>query len=306
MGDSDMFSLEMPGTLSSKKSSDSLHLVDSLGDIHPLDAYNQSPKESRRRGETGASSRRRRDGPGSFHDVEFGTSGADFSSNEDDLDPEEGHPRRRGLSALGEAATSSTASMEYYDDRSIVADFLRQYHCTSMMPQSSKVVVLDTGISIRAAFHALDENDIDSAPLWDTAERDFIGVVTIGDLLAAMMAQIPDVTRLEPASVLSRLETTTLKQWMARRAENRDLVCMDPSDSLFEALSMLSRFKVHRVPVIDRLEQNTILYVLTATKIVVFLMKIMAKRPAVRDFTGENSSRKIFATFYRSTHLYAL
>jgi tryptophanyl-tRNA synthetase len=56
--------------------------------------------------------------------------------------------------------------MEYYDDRSIVADFLRQYHCTSMMPQSSKVVVLDTGISIRAAFHALDENGTVSLFNW--------------------------------------------------------------------------------------------------------------------------------------------
>jgi CBS domain-containing protein len=99
--------------------------------------------------------------------------------------------------------------------------------------------------------------------------------VTIGDIIAALLAQIPDVERIEPASVLAKLETTTLKQWMAKRSDNRDLVCMEPSDSLFEALSMLSRFKVHRVPVIDRLEQNTILYVLTATKIVVFLMKIV-------------------------------
>lgn len=74
---------------------------------------------------------------------------------------------------------------------------------------------------------------------------------------------------------MKRLERMTLKQWMDKRNENRDLVCMEPSDSLFEALSMLSRFKVHRVPVIDRLEQNIILYVLTATKIVVFLMKIV-------------------------------
>ena len=314
MGDSDLFSLELPGTLTSKKSSDSLHLDESITGVNPLEDYAESPRDRSRRGEGGVESRKHSARSPAYHGVEFGDSPPAFGSPDEYMGDDGPLNRRRGLSALGEAATSSVTSMEYYDDRSIVADFLRQYHCTSMMPQSSKVVVLDNGISIRAAFHALSENgtkpsprlkieqfrlttlafsaihndkkiltifthlflaDIDSATVWDASERDFVGVITFGDLLAALLFQFTGSTTADAPEALKRLETTTIKHWMSSRSENRDLVCVEPTDTLFEALSMLSRFKVHRVPVIDRLDQNTILYVLTATKIVVFLMKIV-------------------------------
>lgn len=304
MGDSDLFSLELPGAMASKKSTDSLHMDD---DLDMMDSYGESPLDRRRRPEKARDGRKQKGESPGYHGMEFGGSRGAYDSPNEFLEEDDPISRRRGLSALGEAATSSTASMEYFDDRSMVADFLRQYHCTSMMPQSSKVVVLDVGLSIRAAFHALDENgtnsslpalgrttpafytlklrsltplfclalDIDSATLWCSQEHDYVGVVTIGDLLAALLSQISDPTTIDDAAAMKTLERMTLKQWMDKRNENRDLVCMEPSDSLFEALSMLSRFKVHRVPVIDRLEQNIILYVLTATKIVVFLMKIV-------------------------------
>lgn len=282
-----MFSLELPGTLTSKKSSDSLHLDESITGVNPLEDYAESPRDRSRRGEGGVESRKHSTRSPAYHGVEFGDSPPAFGSPDEYMGDDGPLNRRRGLSALGEAATSSVTSMEYYDDRSIVADFLRQYHCTSMMPQSSKVVVLDNGISIRAAFHALSENDIDSATVWDASERDFVGVITFGDLLAALLFQFTGSTTADAPEALKRLETTTIKHWMSSRSENRDLVCVEPTDTLFEALSMLSRFKVHRVPVIDRLDQNTILYVLTATKIVVFLMKIMAKRPALFETSLE-------------------
>lgn len=159
MGDSDVFALEMPGTLSSKKSSDSLHMVDSMIGVNPLEEYEDSPLDKRRRGNGERNEHRLGSGssPG-YRSVEFGGRSRDYDSPVHELDVDDDTRPRRGLSALGEAASSSSTSMEYFDDRTLVADFLRQYHCTSMMPQSSKVVVLDAAISIRAAFHALEEN----------------------------------------------------------------------------------------------------------------------------------------------------
>lgn len=169
MGDSDLFSLELPGTLTSKKSSDSLHLDDSMTGIHPLDEYSDSPRESRRRPEKASESRAISAASPSYRGVDFGGSAEDYVSPDEYLEEDGPLHRRRGLSALGEEANASTASitsMEYFDDRTIVADFLRQYNCTSMMPQSSKVVVLDNGLSIRAAFHALDENGTKFKRFW--------------------------------------------------------------------------------------------------------------------------------------------
>lgn len=89
------------------------------------------------------------------------------------------------------------------------------------------------------------------------------------------MNEVPDLERVDVSHVLRKIETTSLNSQVLEKQSNRELVFLEPSDTLFEAVSMLSRFKVHRLPVIDRLEQNTILYVLTASKIVVFLMKIV-------------------------------
>ena len=155
MGDSDMFSLELPGAMASKKSTDSLNMDDELD---MMDSFGDSGRDMRRRPEKSRDARKPKHSSPGYHGMEFGGSRDNFDSPNEFLEDDDPISRRRGLSALGDEATSSTASMEYFDDRSMVADFLRQYHCTSMMPQSSKVVVLDVTLSIRAAFHALDEN----------------------------------------------------------------------------------------------------------------------------------------------------
>lgn len=165
MGDSDLFSLELPGSMTSKKSSDSLTLDDEMSGGRSLGEFGDSSRDPRRRrndGMEGRASQPSKEATGSsFRGMEFGTSHDNFDTTNEFLEDDEDdilQRRRRGLSSLGEGATSSNASLEYFDDRAMVADFLRQYHCTSMMPQSSKVVVLDVMLSIRAAFHAFDEN----------------------------------------------------------------------------------------------------------------------------------------------------
>lgn len=174
MGDSDLFSLELPGSLASKKSTEDMENVPSSGDLDGLDLYgtsrrgsllddidrDMSPNDDTSRLSQDSSRRRKNSNPRGYirSAIEYTTIEPDYTSNEEDGTGERGHQARRGLSSLGEAASFSNASLEYLEDRSLVADFLRGYHCISMMPQSSKVVVLDSRISLRAAFQALEEN----------------------------------------------------------------------------------------------------------------------------------------------------
>lgn len=46
-------------------------------------------------------------------------------------------------------------------------DFLSAHTAYELIPESGKVVVLDVELPVRQAFHALDEQGIASAPLWD-------------------------------------------------------------------------------------------------------------------------------------------
>ncbi len=51
--------------------------------------------------------------------------------------------------------------------RGKVHEFLTTHTAYELIPESGKVVVLDVELPIRQAFHALHEQGIASAPLWD-------------------------------------------------------------------------------------------------------------------------------------------
>jgi len=207
---------------------------------------------------------------------------------------------------------------EFIEDRTIVADFLRSFQCRAIMPQSSKVVVLDMGISLRSALQALEENgmrfvmsgstnkkannmvfveDLDSAPLWDSETHDFVGIVTVTDLIGVLLAFKAE---LQPGgSFLDVLKKTTLRQCKSTlqslkfvdfhiltfsssssltgiwKKQSLPLLFLEPDDHLYDAVYTLSKYKVHRVPVIDRADQNLILYVIHPTRIILFLMKVV-------------------------------
>jgi CBS domain-containing protein len=65
------------------------------------------------------------------------------------------------------------------------------------------------------------------------------------------------------------------------------LIWIDPQDTLYEAVTLFVKYRVHRLPVIDRVEQNTILYVLTPSRILLFLMKVMHSRLPIFSQTVE-------------------
>jgi hypothetical protein len=52
-----------------------------------------------------------------------------------------------------------------------------------MIPASGKMVVLDVDLPVKVAFRALIENQIKSAPLWDSSTRDYAGMITVTDFI---------------------------------------------------------------------------------------------------------------------------
>jgi len=53
---------------------------------------------------------------------------------------------------------------EYLSDRRVFSDFLQSHKCYDMVPASGKIVVLHTGLTLNAAFHALIENGMTRDP----------------------------------------------------------------------------------------------------------------------------------------------
>ncbi len=80
----------------------------------------------------------------------------------------------RTLGAPGGVASEADAS------RARVLEFLQRHTAYELLPESSKVVVLDTAIPVRQAFHALFEQSVHTAPLWDGGARAFVGMISPG------------------------------------------------------------------------------------------------------------------------------
>jgi CBS-domain-containing membrane protein len=64
-----------------------------------------------------------------------------------------------------------------------IAEFFRRKTLYDVMRSSGKVVVFDTNIPIQLAFYALLEHDLPAAPLWDSARRCFVGLMSVTDFI---------------------------------------------------------------------------------------------------------------------------
>lgn len=70
--------------------------------------------------------------------------------------------------------------------RSIIHDFLHSHTAFELIPESGKVVVLDIDLSVRQAFHALHEQGISSAAVWDSDQGTIAGVISASDFILAL------------------------------------------------------------------------------------------------------------------------
>ncbi|XP_029442548.1 5'-AMP-activated protein kinase subunit gamma-1-like [Rhinatrema bivittatum] len=62
-------------------------------------------------------------------------------------------------------------------------NFMMQHCCYDAVPTSNKLVVFDTTLQIKKAFFALVANGVRAAPLWDSKQQCFVGMLTITDFI---------------------------------------------------------------------------------------------------------------------------
>lgn len=52
------------------------------------------------------------------------------------------------------------------------------FNSTAALAESGKVVLLDTKLPVRQAFHALHDQGVTSAPLWDSTSHTMVGMIS--------------------------------------------------------------------------------------------------------------------------------
>jgi len=69
------------------------------------------------------------------------------------------------------------------DENQIFVKFFHYHKCYDLIPTSAKLVVFDTQLLVKKAFFALVYNGVRAAPLWDSKEQKFVGMLTITDFI---------------------------------------------------------------------------------------------------------------------------
>ncbi|CAH8507520.1 unnamed protein product [Schistosoma turkestanicum] len=153
--------------------------------------------------------------------------------------------------------------------------FFKNHTCYDLIPVSAKLIVFDVTLNVKKAFFALVYNGVRVAILWDSTEQKHVGMLTITDFIRILHRYYRS-----PDQPITELEKHQIKTWREQLAEyqRRSLIFITPENTLFDAVCMLLKYKVHRLPVIDSISGNP-LHILTHKRILKYLHIHLAELP---------------------------
>ncbi|XP_044888700.1 5'-AMP-activated protein kinase subunit gamma-3 [Mauremys mutica] len=156
--------------------------------------------------------------------------------------------------------------------------FLRNHPCYAAVPTSSKLLVFDTTLQMKKAFLALVANGVRAAPLWDSRQQCFVGMLTITDFINILHRYYRS-----PLVQIYELEEHQIETWreVYLQGSLKPLVSISPDDSLFDAVYQLIKNRIHRLPVMEPVSGN-VLHILTHKRILKFLHIFGAMLPRPR------------------------
>ncbi|XP_043849288.1 LOW QUALITY PROTEIN: 5'-AMP-activated protein kinase subunit gamma-3, partial [Dromiciops gliroides] len=149
----------------------------------------------------------------------------------------------------------------------IYMHFMQEHSCYDAMATSSKLVIFDTMLEIKKAFFALVANGVRAAPLWDNQKQSFVGMLTITDFILVLHRYYRS-----PLVQIYEIEEHTIQTWreIYLQGSFKPLVSISPNDSLFEAVILMIKNRIHRLPVLDPASGN-VLHILTHKRLLKFL-----------------------------------
>ncbi|CAH2305259.1 5 -AMP-activated kinase subunit gamma-3 [Pelobates cultripes] len=153
------------------------------------------------------------------------------------------------------------------EDAGLYMEFMMKSPCYNAIPTSCKLVVFDTTLQIKKAFLALVANGVRAAPLWDSANHCFVGMLTITDFINILHRYYK-----APMVQIYELEEHKIETWreIYLQSSFKPLIHISPGDSLFHAVYSLIKNKIHRLPVMEPISGN-ILHILTHKRLLKYL-----------------------------------
>ncbi|XP_057439383.1 sucrose nonfermenting 4-like protein [Lotus japonicus] len=101
-----------------------------------------------------------------------------------------------------------------------ISIFLSTHTAYDLLPESGKVVALDINLPVKQAFHALHEQGVSMAPLWDFGRSKFVGVLSAMDFILILKELGNHGSKLTE----EQLETHTIAAWKEGKLQQRRAV----------------------------------------------------------------------------------
>ncbi|KAL2325518.1 hypothetical protein Fmac_024576 [Flemingia macrophylla] len=135
--------------------------------------------------------------------------------------------------------------------------FLSTDTAYELVPESGKVVALDITLPVKQAFHALYQEGISMAPLWDSSKCQFVGMLSEMDFILILKEMGNRRSKLAE----EQLETHTIAEWREAKVKEcgtqsnakkypQHFVQAGPQDCLKDVALKILQNKVATVPII--------------------------------------------------------
>ncbi|GAP84019.1 putative nuclear protein SNF4 [Rosellinia necatrix] len=153
-----------------------------------------------------------------------------------------------------------------------VRDFLRVRTSYDVLPLSFRLIILDNDLLIKKSLNILIQNGIVSAPLWDSYQSKFAGLLTATDYINLIQyyCQYP-----EHIDNVDKFRLSSLRDIeKAIGLLPMETVSVHPSKPLYEACSHMLRTRARRIPLVDiddETGRETVVSVITQYRILKFI-----------------------------------
>ncbi|CAK7220024.1 AMP-activated serine/threonine-protein kinase regulatory subunit [Sporothrix bragantina] len=151
--------------------------------------------------------------------------------------------------AMADARTYSIIDREQMQGLENIRAFLKIRTSYDVLPLSFRLIVLDTDLLIRKSLTILIQNGIVSAPLWDSHNSTFAGLLTSTDFINVIQyyCQYPD--RLHD---IDQFRLSGLREIeKAIGAQPLETISVHPMKPLYEACLEMLKTRARRIPLVD-------------------------------------------------------
>jgi len=157
--------------------------------------------------------------------------------------------------------------------------FFKYFKCYDIIHPNTKLVVLDTGVTLKKALHAMMEQGVRACPLWNAEKNAYVGMMTITDFIRILQKNYkgPDIP-------MEAFEKATLSEWQNTIHSNKEFIHLSVDAGLTDACRVLILNKIRRLPVIEPKTGN-IVSILNQKYLLKFLYNIPKVTKFLKTFT---------------------